>query len=169
MPVTLYKPLRMDGSDDPPFEYSKPVVTATDAIAAAGFYPQSAASNDMAAGISRDGSGNLVLKDANAGSHTLMSLLGSSFLVEGFLDITVAQGQDEVRGVITGLPNAPVHVLGCTAFERDNAVPSGLEWIFTPGILTADGFNWRLNVGGNEYWPETASVVVRVSYLWSNA
>jgi hypothetical protein len=166
--TTIWPWARFDASSDPAFEYVQGA-GPTEGIAAAGFYPQNNPTADAAAGIERDATGNLLLKDANAGSHTLASLLGTSFLAEGFIDITVAQGQDEVLGVVTGLPSTPVHVLGVTAFERDNgALQSGIDWLFEPGVLTADGFNWKLRAGG-EYWPETTPLVVRVSYLWSTA
>lgn len=77
MATTLQKPLKMDGTDDPAFEYPEPINTANDGLAAAGFYPQTGAGFDQNAGIERDGSGNLILKDTLAGTKTLSSLLGA--------------------------------------------------------------------------------------------
>lgn len=69
--MASYPPLRnVDGQ-----EYEQPIDKNTEGLLAKGFYPQGAATNDEAAGTERDGSGNLVLKDANAGSKTLAQLL----------------------------------------------------------------------------------------------
>ena len=70
LPAGLYIPLY----DDPNEGFEAPVNINTGSLAAAGFYPQNASSGDYAAGIYRDASGNLVLKDALAGTKTLSQL-----------------------------------------------------------------------------------------------
>lgn len=55
--------------------YQQPVNPNADGVVANGFYPQNGTSNDANAGVERDASGNLVLKDAAAGSKTLSSLI----------------------------------------------------------------------------------------------
>jgi hypothetical protein len=70
LPAGLYIPLY----DDPNEGFEAPVNINTGSLAAAGFYPQNATSGDYAAGIYRDASGNLVLKDALAGTKTLSQL-----------------------------------------------------------------------------------------------
>lgn len=65
--------------------YEQEIDIQADGIGAAGFYPQhpSAGTPDLAAGVERDASDNLVLKDPLAGSHTLSSLLtGGSGITE---------------------------------------------------------------------------------------
>jgi hypothetical protein len=61
--------------------YEQPVNPSTDGLASAGFYPQSATPGtpEDSVGIERDVSNNLILKDGNAGTHTLSSLVGSGF------------------------------------------------------------------------------------------
>lgn len=73
MATTLQKPLKMDGVDDSVFEYPEPIDAANDGLASAGFYPQTGAGFDQNAGVERDGSGNLILKDSLAGTKTLSS------------------------------------------------------------------------------------------------
>jgi hypothetical protein len=58
--------------------YESEIQLATDGLAAAGFYPQFAATNDLLVGLERDVSGNLVLKDTITGAKTLAELLGGS-------------------------------------------------------------------------------------------
>ena len=70
MAANLIKPLK-DSSEG----YEEPVNPATDGLSSAGFYPQNS-TNDQAAGIERDGSGNLVLKDGITGTKTLADLIG---------------------------------------------------------------------------------------------
>lgn len=70
LPAGLYIPLY----DDPNEGFEAPVNINAGSLAAAGFYPQNATSGDYAAGIYRDASGNLVLKDALAGVKTLSQL-----------------------------------------------------------------------------------------------
>lgn len=60
--------------------YEEPINVVTDGLAAGGFYPQTASPGDLAAGLERDGGGNIVLKDALAGSATLTQILAASSL-----------------------------------------------------------------------------------------
>ena len=70
LPTDLLVPL-VDNSDE---GYEQPLNINTQSVATAGFYPQNATSTDKNAGMYRDSSGNLVLKDANAGTKTLTEL-----------------------------------------------------------------------------------------------
>jgi len=58
-------------------QFEEPIDVHADGLAANGFYPQNATSNDMAAGMERDSSGNLILKDSISGSKALSALISS--------------------------------------------------------------------------------------------
>jgi hypothetical protein len=77
MAANLVKPLK-DSAEG----YEEPIDPAVDGISAGGFYPQNLTSSDQAAGVERDGSGNLVLKDAITGTRTLAQLSGGSGITE---------------------------------------------------------------------------------------
>lgn len=64
--------------------YQQPVNPNTTGVLANGFYPQNASSNDAAAGVERDVSGNLVMTDAIAGSKTLTQLSGVTTTVNAY-------------------------------------------------------------------------------------
>jgi hypothetical protein len=70
LPSDVKQPSSVDVNDG----YQKPVDPNTEGVASKGFYPQNASSSDAAAGVERDSGGNLVLKDALAGSKTLTEL-----------------------------------------------------------------------------------------------
>jgi hypothetical protein len=70
---SLVAPLK----NNPVEEYEEPIEPAVDGLAARGFYPQQAGTNDEAIGVERDTDGNLVLKDLFANA-TLSSLLVAS-------------------------------------------------------------------------------------------
>jgi hypothetical protein len=91
--MASFPPLRnVDGQ-----EYEQPIDKNTEGLMAKGFYPQGAATSDEVAGVERDGSGNLILKDANAGSiplNTVSSISGHSALLQliHFIDEGPASG-----------------------------------------------------------------------------
>lgn len=58
-------------------EYDQPLNPNADGLSANGFYPQNASSSDTTAGVERDVSGNLVLKDTANGSKTLTQILSA--------------------------------------------------------------------------------------------
>ncbi len=62
-------------------EYDRPINQNTEGLKAKGFYPQGAATDDEVAGLERDVSGNLVLKDGVTGTKTL-AMLGSTGISE---------------------------------------------------------------------------------------
>lgn len=75
--MTLVRPLK-----DTAEGYEVPLDPSADGLAAKGFYPQNGAENENV-GIERDGSGNLVLKDGNAGTKTLTQIVaGASGITE---------------------------------------------------------------------------------------
>lgn len=64
---------------DSPEGYEQEIDLINDGLAAGGFYPQvNAGVPDLATGIERDISDNLILKDPNAGSKTLMEILSAT-------------------------------------------------------------------------------------------
>jgi hypothetical protein len=88
---------------------------------------------------------------------------GAGSLTAGSLDV-VFRG-DEVTGVVTGLSGTPLKVLAQAIYEEGVTVQSGLCYDFTATQLNSSGFNWRLKVLGNEYWP--TSITIKVDYIWS--
>ena len=74
MSLKLVRPLRMDDTDDPNFEYPEPFNDG-DAASAAGFFAQYGSGFDLNVGITRDASGNLILEDPHAGVKTLSDLI----------------------------------------------------------------------------------------------
>ncbi len=89
---------------------------------------------------------------------------GSGSLTAGSLD--VALYGDEVIGVVTGLSAAPVKVVAQAIYEEGVTVQSGFCYDFVATRLNSGGFNWRLKVLGDEFWPE--SVTLKVDYIWSS-
>jgi len=80
--MALYRPLRLDGSDDPNFEYPAPINPNADGLGAFGFYPQSLTGFDATVGIERDASNNLILRDPTASVRTLSQLVYRVMVVE---------------------------------------------------------------------------------------
>lgn len=58
--------------------YEEPIDPEVDGLAARGFYPQNGASPDEAAGIEKDGAGNLIFKDAVTGPKTLAQITAAA-------------------------------------------------------------------------------------------
>lgn len=58
--------------------YEQPLDPAQDALAARGFYPQTASTPDELVGIERTAGGELLLRDTQCGDRLLSSLLGGS-------------------------------------------------------------------------------------------
>lgn len=85
----------------------------------------------------------------------------------GTLDVTLTG--DEVTGAVTGLAAAPTKVVGQVLYEEGVVVQSGMEYSFTVTKLNAAGFNWRLKVLGDEFWPLASSVIIKVNYAWSSS
>ena len=92
----------------------------------------------------------------------------SGSLTSGSLDVVLPAKYDEVTGVVTGLLSTPLKVIGQAIFEESVTVQSGLQYDFLPYQLNANGFNWKLRVLGNEYWPGPGSVTIKVNYIWSS-
>ena len=64
--------------NSPEGEYEEPIDPNADDLSAHGFYPQKSTGEDADAGIFRDESNNLVLKDAVAGSFTLAQITAAT-------------------------------------------------------------------------------------------
>jgi hypothetical protein len=62
--------------------YEEPVNPNADGLSAKGFYPQKSTGENQDAGVERDESGNLVLKDAITGTKTLAQLGGGTGVTE---------------------------------------------------------------------------------------
>jgi hypothetical protein len=88
---------------------------------------------------------------------------GGSSLNAGSIDVTF-QG-DEIDGVVTGLSGTPSKVVSQAIFEEGVTVQSGMVYDFIATQFNANGFNWRLKVLQNEYWP--VSITLKVDYIWS--
>lgn len=93
---------------------------------------------------------------------------GSSSLTAGSIDVVLPAQYDEITGVVTGLSATPLKVIGQSIFEEGVVVQSGIQYDFLPYQLNASGFNWKLRVLGNEYWPGPGSITIKVNYIWSS-
>lgn len=78
MASNLVKPLKDDGNEG----YEEPIDPHADGLSANGFFPQNATSNDQVAGVERDSSGNLILKDGVTGTRTLAQVAGGTGVTE---------------------------------------------------------------------------------------
>jgi hypothetical protein len=152
--------------------YEEEIETHTDGLAAAGFYPQIGSVNNLLAGMERDTSGNLTFKDQVAGGpYTLTQLLasggsGTTNVVSTF-SISLNPPTSEIFGTVTGLAGAPVRVAGFSVMEQGVSVTTGLVYDVQVISLTADGFNYRLSIGRDEWWPGPGTMTLNVQYLWS--
>jgi hypothetical protein len=84
-------------------------------------------------------------------------------LNSGFLSVTFSG--DEAVGAVTGLSATPQKVICQAIYEESVAVQSGLTYDFVATRLNSAGFNWRLKVLDNEYWP--TPITLKVDYIWS--
>jgi hypothetical protein len=53
-------------------------------------------------------------------------------------------------------------------YEEGVIVQSGMVYSFNVSSFIANGFNWRLRVTGDEFWPGPGSVTIKVNYVWSS-
>lgn len=90
---------------------------------------------------------------------------GGGSITAGNFTAVLAEGQDEVFGVVTGLSGAPLKVLCQAVTEQSVTVQSGIKYDCVAYQLNSTGFNWRLS--SSEYWPSAGSVSLTVDYLWS--
>ena len=90
----------------------------------------------------------------------------SSFSIES-IDVVLNAHSDETLGSVSGLSSAPVHVIATTLFEESVTVQSGMVYSFNVTKLNTNGFNYRLKVTDDEYWPGPSSVTIKVNYIWS--
>jgi hypothetical protein len=93
---------------------------------------------------------------------------GSSGLNSGTIDVVLPAKYDEITGVVTGLSAAPLKVIGQVLYEEGVVVQSGINYLFVPTQLNSNGFNWKLKVLDNEYWPGPSSITIKVNYVWSS-
>jgi hypothetical protein len=87
----------------------------------------------------------------------------------GSIDVVLNGMSDETLGSVTGLPATPAHVIATALYEESVIVQSGMIYAFNVLQLNANGFNYRLYVTGNEYWPGTSPVTIKVNYIWSTS
>jgi hypothetical protein len=176
LPADRVVPVKIESTDlggDQNDAFYVPADTNSDHLEARGYVIQNDTSRDDQVGISRDSGDNLLLWDPNAGIQTLSDLLGGGTGInEGHLDVSIAQGESEAFGIVTGFVTTPNYIGGFTIYERDNGVAqSGFSYVFNPYELTADGFKWRVafvdaGIIDDDYWPGPGPVILRVSYLW---
>jgi hypothetical protein len=80
----------------------------------------------------------------------------------------LGHGQDEIFGVVTGLPTTPVRVAGLHILEDAvGEAQSGFSYTFNAYEMTADGFKWRIKMNEDFFWPDPAGVTLKIHYLWS--
>jgi hypothetical protein len=93
---------------------------------------------------------------------------GSSSLTAVAMDVVFPAHSDEYLGVVTGLASTPFKVIGEVLYEEGVVVQSGMVWSFNAYQLNSNGFNYRIRVLGDEYWPGPGSVTLKVNYVWSS-
>jgi len=86
----------------------------------------------------------------------------------GSIDVVLNAHSDETLGSVSGLPATPAHIVAASLFEEGVIVQSGMIYSFNVTKLNANGFNYRLKVVENEYWPGPGSVTIKVNYIWSS-
>lgn len=86
----------------------------------------------------------------------------------GSIDVVLNAHSDETLGSVSGLPATPVHIIPSILFEEGVVVQSGMVYEFNVTQLNSTGFNYRLRVIDNEYWPGPSSVTIKVNYIWSS-
>lgn len=134
--MALYLPLRMDGSDDPAFEYTVPVNPHTDQLAAAGFYPQNAGTVDAAAGIERDVTSQLVLRDPIAGAVALIGVARELSSAEITANVTTSSTawSDLLALSITTRPNHALLVLAQVTFSNSSTNTANYFRVVVDGV-----------------------------------
>jgi hypothetical protein len=85
----------------------------------------------------------------------------------GSIDVVLNGKSDETIGLVTGLSGTPAHVIATSLYEESVTVQSGLIYAFNVTQLTSGGFSYRLHVTGDEYWPGTSPITIKVNYVWS--
>jgi hypothetical protein len=86
----------------------------------------------------------------------------------GSIDVVLSAHHDDATGTVSGLAATPLHVVGNVLYEEGVTVQSGMEYSFHVTQLNAAGFNWKLKVLGDEFWPGPGSVTIKVNYAWSS-
>jgi hypothetical protein len=92
---------------------------------------------------------------------------GPTTILFGQIDVVFPAHYDEYDGVVTGLPSTPIKVIGQVLFEESVTVQSGMVWLFNAYKLNSNGFNYRIVVINNEFWPGPGSITLKVDYIWS--
>lgn len=119
--------------------------------------------------VSRNSSSDLTFKDAtNSTPVTLTQLLAGSELKihTASFDVVFNPPVDEVRGSITGLSATPVRAYGFSATEQSVAVQSGLTYTVHVLKYNTNGFDYKVIITENEWWPGPGSLTVRIHYMW---
>jgi hypothetical protein len=98
----------------------------------------------------------------------MSQITNPSPLRPGSIDVVLPGTSDEVLGTVTGFSSAPKYVVASVLYEEGVIVQSGLVYDFNVLALNSNGFSWRLKVLGNEYWPGTSSITIKINYIWSS-
>lgn len=161
--VSLRKPLI-----DSPEGYEEDLDPHTVGIEAAGFYPQNATSSDMNAGVERDVSGNLVLKDALAGSTTLAALLSAAGVSEYDLLLVADPAKTSSNYTVTYVSS---RVTNETWRRLDNTLWKTTDYTYSSGrVATEVSKIW--NAAGNTVMAQltitysyTGSIITSATYV----
>jgi hypothetical protein len=114
---------------------------------------------------------DMKFKDANNPSGftlTRLAQLTASDLHAAYFDVVLNPPTDEVFGTVSGLAYAPVKVSGFAPHEQ-TLVQSGLFYEVQVVKYNTDGFDYRVAIGMNEWWPGPDPVTLRVQYMWSES
>jgi hypothetical protein len=86
--------------------------------------------------------------------------------IMGAMTTQLSPKSDFAYGEISGLPAEPTYCTAQTIIETGVSVQSGIAYSFTPTKFTDDGFQWKIAVTGNEYWPGPGPVTLLINYVW---
>jgi hypothetical protein len=136
-----------------------------------GIVLEDATHSDENVRVWRDGN-DLKFKDTNNPTdNTLTDLLagGGGTSHAAYFDVTLSPPSSEAFGTVSGLPHAPVKVAGFAIREQDVMVQSGLFYDAQVVNYNADGFDYRIAIDLDEWWPGPGPVTLRVQYVWSES
>jgi hypothetical protein len=120
--------------------------------------------------ISRNSSSDLTFKDlTNTTPVTLTQLLaGSELKIHATsFDVIFNPPTDEVRGSVTGLSETPLRAYGFSAIEQSVAVQSGFTYTIHVLKYNTNGFDYKVTITEDEWWPGPGNLTVRIHYMWS--
>jgi len=89
----------------------------------------------------------------------------SQTIHSAYFDVALDPPSSEIFGTVSGL--AIAKVAGFSIHEQNVIVQSGLSYEVQIVKYNSDGFDYRISVGLDEWWPGPGPITLRVDYIWS--